>query len=295
MLKYITFLIFAFVCSTFNVEGQTGLFGSKNGIEFSYSLAPSIKRKKVLITQNAVDTKLRIVNQSFDLTYKRIISNKLSVTVGYGFAKIRSIGSNILQDNVPEIITFYDEFSGEFRTGEFTRSYSWNFVEPKFAYNALTIGIDSYDNNSINPLGFFWGVDVELGRINASFDNILVYNSSVSGGPFQFFSQDDNSVRELSLDSNSRRYSSASLRGHLGKNIIITRNLMLNLNMSANLLSIITGNGEMRSSSSFLDIWATDERIYLSNRKESSLIENAYASLLSYKRFNLGIGLCYYF
>lgn len=296
MLKYSSIVIFILTCSAVTVKAQTGLFGKNNAVEFSYSLAPSLKAKTVLITQQEIGNKYRLINNTFTLKYKRIVSNRLSFSIGYDFAKIRSFASGISQSNVEVLETYYNEFSGTFETGIFKKNYSWDFIEPKFSYNAVSVGFDYFNYNSINPIGLFWGLDLEVGRLDASFDNVLAFNTTVSGGSTPSFIV-DNSIREISLDSNSRTYTTVLLRGTVGRNIIISRSLVLNLNLKVNLLSFISGYNVKRSSADFFetleDSWNTT--ISYSTRRESSLVESAYASLLAYKRFSIGAGLRYYF
>lgn len=295
MLNYCSIVIFVLTCSVSTVKAQTGLFGKNNAVEFSYSLAPSIKSKKVLITQKTVGDKYRLINNSFAISYKRIISNSLSLSVGYDFAKIRSFTSSIVSRNISELETYFDEFSQTFVTNYFNKDYAWNFIQPKFSYNAITFGLDYFDDNSINPVGILWGLNLEVGKLNASFDNVVVFNTSIYGGPNSPVV--DNSIREVSLDSASRTYTTALFKGVIGKNIIISRSLMINFSLEANLLSFIKGGNQHRSSADFFEVLdnSGNNTIYLHSYTESLLIESAYAALLSYKRFSMSAGLSYYF
>ena len=145
-------LVFALICTGF-LYSQTGYFGSKNVFSLSYIGAPSFARIYDLDTYTndwdyTLKSGYKIQSPSYRLNYDRILTDKISIGLGYTFSNVRLRTKHFHYNNI--VGTSTSRKIDNIRL--FNHSMSFNI---KFARSG-----------SISPVGRYWGAELVLGNAN---------------------------------------------------------------------------------------------------------------------------------
>jgi len=272
------------------VNAQTSYFGKMNSVEFRYNAAPSLK-PKIGIDGKGQDLvavqKRRIVNSSYSVRLTRILNNKTTLSVGFEFAGITSVTSEIQEFRFPN-------------SQNFDRITHY-FVEPKINYRGFSIGLNFFGNNGINPLGIRGGLTFEYGSMVTDYSELTVFERGNSNSGVKNMIGDSVRVQNFSKYQ-STKVNVGAIRWNIGKNFVLSRKMLLKFDVSSNLVTFFPGN-LVSNSDKFGVLGSSLSTNYFSfNRYD--LINNSFStqefrsfrrSYLAYKRLTLSLGLSYFF
>ena len=276
------------------LKAQTGYFGKYNSIELSVNAAPSIKKRRVLKSNAEIDyikTKFRIFNSTYAIKYNRIINNKISLYLGFERGAMKSFNGSIIY-NAP-----IDETQPN-KELVITDKY----LEPVITYSGVTLGINFFGFEGINPIGIRGGFSFEYGTLKSDYSAMTVFYTSYFD-PNTYQNTYNESIREINYnDLISNKLSVFSMRLNIGKNIIITRKLLLKIDGSIKLLNHYKDNSFqleriVDAIGNGLTFGYKGQYTYdLTGTSFDKLeFENYRRTFNAYKRLVLSVGLCYAF
>lgn len=272
------------------VNAQTTYFGKVNSVEIRYNAAPSLKPKIAIdgIGQDQMAVqKRRIVNSSYALRLNRILNNKVSLSLGFELAGIRSITSEIEEYKFPEnqnlgTVTHY-------------------FIEPNINYRGFSVGLNFFGASGINPLGIRGGITLEYGSMISDYSELTVFETGNFDTELKNIVGDSLRVEDFSKYQ-STKVNVVAFRWNIGKNFVLSRKMLLKFDLSSNLFTFFPGNKVSSYDrfevidNSFSFSYYQDRRYDLENRSfREQEFKGFRRSYLSYKRLTLSLGLSYFF
>ena len=289
-------ILFIAVCiglfSSSDLIAQTGYFGKKNSVALIYNGAPTLRIKSVLKgteTDPFVKSKRRLVNSSYSIKYTRILSNKVSINLGVDVASMHSFKGELI------------DFVNEDATGYYQTAYTDSkFIEPTISYRGVSLGFNFFGYYGINPVGLRTGISFDYGSLISDYSDLTVFETE------SYDPSIGTTVSEEIFNKNFERYTSSkmnviALRWNVGRNIIITRQLLLKIDASFNLASYFLGQtykyegigtaiADAFTGPNFSKSFDTRYSTF-----ESQEYDNYRRTYTAYKRFNINIGLSYAF
>lgn len=277
-------LVFCHVYFPLTANAQTGMFGKKNSFEIGMMTAPTIKSKSTLVTAGAdtvVEESFRIINTSFFFKYNRIISNRITASVGLLSTNVRSTAKSV---------DFAVPFGNQ---GDFLITNN-DITEMFYRHHALEIGLDYFIEPALNPLGLYFSFDAEFGIANVDYSLVSTFERGPTGidNSFPAFNFSENHV----LSNTSKQYFTTFMRLSVGKKIVLSRSLTINFEGGGNILSFISTD-ESNNLSAFKIVDGLDfsSRVSLSDLSDQSFVSNTLAGIKAYKRMFFNVSASYYF
>ena len=274
MKQYISLLFALVICSP--LFGQTGYYGNRSSLAFEYGLAPSVKMKsKIRNVQgdSILVRSARLVNSSYGLSYNRIINNKLSLGVGYGYSNVK-VSTNGLTFGNQEFFT----------------------ASPTASYHNFALKLKYFRFGNINPVGKYIGFILEGGRTRFRMNdygyildqNIVSSSRTKSKYDIISFVQTNDS---LSVD----KFNTYFLKFAMGRNIPINKQTYVSLETSFNAVGVAYSKSYGYQFSRVQDL-LDDMRLYpgdpSKNNRNFTTVMN---SVFSYRRFVFNVGFHYTF
>ncbi len=290
MLKKYLFVFPFLLFNLYSLHGQTGFFGKKNAIEFHFNAAPTLKFKNALNgsgTAAQVLPRRRVFNSSYSLKYNRVMTNRIALNLSFDLASMHSYKSSFQ----------YAEMDQPFGI---STTITERVIEPTVSYSGISVGIDFFGYGAINPVGFRWGVSLDYGLMLSDYSQILVYETETYTTSIGVSTSETNIKIKNYNELNSQKINVFAIRWKLGKNIILTRSLLLKLDASFNLFSQFLGGGSssvgiIDSFFNGLSSFQSESYNLLNNSFEEEELENYKLTYYGYRRFNLSVGMSYFF
>ncbi|MDX1350195.1 MAG: hypothetical protein R3279_08110 [Putridiphycobacter sp.] len=275
------------------VMAQSGLFGRHNSVEFRYNMSPSIRRKNVVKTSDGdpyVASKLRLINSSYTLKYNRIISNRFSIGLGIDVASMKSMISTL------ERTSSYQNAFGQYVN--FVSKMS--MAEPKVQYKGLTLELNFFGKYGINPSGLRGGFSFDFGTMKIDYSELATFTRETTFNNNYTESDEFKYVDYSSL--NSANKSIFNLRLNIGKNIIVSRRILVKFDANYSLLTAIWDKENTRTLYSYLLSVLTGNFSRFNSiswNSEANFRTQERFGLMAthavYKRFTINVGVSYAF
>ena len=224
-MKHPLILLLLFVCHNL-AFGQSGYLGSLNNLSVSVKAVPSIKTKMSLNnTMTESKRSLRLANLNYEISYSRIISKKIELSIAYGFSKMKAITEGMTYHKVDTFIS-----SSGFQS---MVSKPLNVLQdPHLNLHQFAFDLRIFRLGSLAPTGKYVGIGIEFGLSNLD-RNIIVGKSGsiIKSGPMA--SKYEVLESEIFSLDNSYKANYIQLNASIGRNYPITQNLMIGVGMTS--------------------------------------------------------------
>ncbi len=290
-------LITVFISLLFStlLFSQTGFYGRKKSIEIGYLAAPSLMFKSIIKVDGSdtlFQSKRRLVNSSYRIGFSKMVSNKVSLGIGYTYANV--------------ILNTVEYYQSPTDNKPFDESY--NMPSQRVNSHEFHLDLKFFRNGSIGPIGRYFGFEVQFAKTKLNemeLEIVRKENRTFEGG------KNSSNATELAsiMHTNTESIYTFFLGLNFGRRIPITDRLFFSWNGRINLPGISIGEGlfsgvdfgsNIRLSTSLNEIENFLEGDFFSSSlyalsSKGSNFNLLSSSVFSYKRLSFQMALHYAF
>lgn len=225
--------IVSLVCFLVMINGavfsQSGYYGSVDGFEFCFTAAPSLARVSSIVEiddEEFVRSHRKIATVGFNLSYNRVLTRNLEFGISYGYSRIKTDLRGIRYDP----------------PGSGTYDFMKDLVGNK---HQIGLKLNIYRKSLLAPMGTYFTIETALGKANFVSDSLNVgkYSSSSVNSNFmnRYYTIDYNFGEPINITDRKANY--FAIRLGAGRNIPITKKILIKAAVSIPIVSFQFGNG----------------------------------------------------